>query len=244
MIVTVFSSRYHMFIPITIIFRNIATVKRFYQRTNILSSGDKFEITLDQKRLKTPKGKIFEVDSKPLALAITTEWDSQTEAINRSNMHLTTLCNTGLDNPHNHSKLDVVNHIVNCLETDTILFHSSEMDELYKLQSQKWDPIIQWFCDRYQVDITKTQSIKAPIIPLQTKITLMKYLLSYNYNAVQGFMYGVDILKSVIITMAASESVISTEEAVQHSRLEEEYQVWWLSHSVTKILFLFFNSVL
>ena len=60
------------------------------------------------------------------------------------------------------------------------------MDELYKLQSQKWDPIIQWFCDRYQVDITKTQSIKAPIIPLQTKITLMKYLLSYNYNAVQG----------------------------------------------------------
>lgn len=65
-----------------------AAVKRFYRKTNILSSGGKFEITLDQRKLKTPKGKIFEVDSKPLALAIAAEWDAQKNIIDRGSMHL------------------------------------------------------------------------------------------------------------------------------------------------------------
>jgi len=30
-----------------------------------------------------------------------------------------------LDNPHNRTKIDLVNHIVNCLEMDTILFYSN-----------------------------------------------------------------------------------------------------------------------
>lgn len=66
----------------------VATVKRFYRRTNILSSGDKFEITLDQRKLKTPQGRVFEVNSKPLALAVAAEWDAQKETIDRGSMHL------------------------------------------------------------------------------------------------------------------------------------------------------------
>ena len=38
-------------------------------------------------------------------------------------------------------------------------------------------------------------------------------------------MYAVDTVKSVILSIAASERVISIEEAVSLSRLEEEYQV-------------------
>lgn len=44
----------------------------------------------------------------------------------------TSLCNTVLDNPHNYTKIDLVNHIVNSLEMDTILFHSSVRKCLYK----------------------------------------------------------------------------------------------------------------
>lgn len=40
-----------------------------------------------------------------------------------------------------------------------------------------------------------------------------------------GFMYGVDAIKSVILTLAATERIISIKEAVKQSRLEENYQV-------------------
>ncbi|XP_076687131.1 ATP synthase mitochondrial F1 complex assembly factor 2 homolog l(2)k14505 [Andrena cerasifolii] len=216
--------KYRKFATAFSIVRNMATVKRFYRKTNILSSGGKFEVTLDQRKLKTPRGKIFEVDSKPLALAIAAEWDAQKEIIDRSNMHLTALCNTVLDNPHNHTKLNMANYIVNCLEMDTVLFHSNESEEWTKLQSDKWDPLVQWFCDNYRVNLMKTKSINAPAVSPETKAVLIRHLMSYSYSAVHGFMYGVDAVKSVILTLAAAERVINIEEAVKLSRLEEDYQ--------------------
>lgn len=45
-------------------------------------------MTLDQRKLKTPKGNIFFVESEPLALAVAAEWDSQKEHIVSSTMHL------------------------------------------------------------------------------------------------------------------------------------------------------------
>ncbi|KAG7208525.1 hypothetical protein KM043_014744 [Ampulex compressa] len=249
--------KYRQFASAFVIARNMATIKRFYRKTNIVSNGTKYEITLDQRKLKTPRGKVFEVESKPLALAIAAEWDAQEKIIDRGSMHLTALCNTVIDNPHNHSKIDMVNHIVNCLESDTILFQSSEVDELYKLQVEHWDPLVQWFCDKYRVNIIKTQSIQAPVVPSETKATLTKHLLSYNYNAIYGFMYGVDALKSVILTLAAAERTISIIDAVRLSRLEEEYQTshwgsveWFHDHSkqdlqarlAAAILFVHLNS--
>ncbi|CAK9816165.1 ATP synthase mitochondrial F1 complex assembly factor 2 [Anthophora quadrimaculata] len=249
--------KYRKFITMFSIVRNMATVKRFYRKTNILSSGGKYEITLDQKKLKTPQGKVFQVDSMPLALAVAAEWDMQKEIVDRSNMHLTALCNTVIDNPHNYTKENMVHYIVNCLEMDTVLFHSSENDELYKLQTTNWDPLVQWFCDNYTVNIMKTQSIQAPTVPPETKAVLIRHLMSYNYNAVHGFMYGVDAVKSVILTLAAAERVISIKEAVRQSRLEEDYQVshwgsveWFHDHNkydlqarlAAAILFVHLNS--
>lgn len=66
----------------------MANPKRFYKNTNILLSDGTYEITLDNKKLKTPTGKPFIVKSEPLAIAIAAEWDSQKETIMRSNMHL------------------------------------------------------------------------------------------------------------------------------------------------------------
>lgn len=65
-----------------------ATIKKFYRSTNILGNDKKFEVALDQRKLKTPSGKVLEIPSKPLAIAVATEWDSQQDTINRSQMHL------------------------------------------------------------------------------------------------------------------------------------------------------------
>lgn len=252
-----FFTKLKVFIPSAMKVRNMATVKRFYKQATVLSNGDKFEIALDHRKLKTPKGKVFEVSSEPLAFAVAVEWESQKETINRSAMHLTSLCNTVLDNPHNNTKEDIVSGIVQYLETDTVLFQSNDEEELYSLQKNRWDPLIQWFCDRFQVDIIKTCSIEAPKITSDTKDIITKHLLSYNFEAIHGFKYGVDTIKSVILTLAASENVIGVEEAVELSRLEEEYQIshWgrveW-SHELSKydlqsrlaaaIIFIHLNS--
>ncbi|KAL3282374.1 hypothetical protein HHI36_005560 [Cryptolaemus montrouzieri] len=206
-------------------FRKYATVKRFYRETNVLKSDGKYEIVLDQRKLKTPKGNIFAIESEPLALAVATEWDSQKDKILRSKMHITTLCNTMLDNPNNYTKYDLVNYVANYLDTDTILFQTKEDEELYKFQSNEWDPVIEWFNKRYGTNIQKSIEMSGPIVSQEDKNRVNKHLLSHNFASCYGFVYGVDTLKSMILTMACVDRFISVEKAVLLSRLEEEYQL-------------------
>ncbi|XP_044267643.1 ATP synthase mitochondrial F1 complex assembly factor 2 [Tribolium madens] len=205
-------------------FRHYATRKRFYRNTGILRSEGKYEITLDQRKLKTPQGNLFSVESEPLAIAVATEWNSQKENIIQSKMHLTTLCNTVIDNPNNLTKYDMVNHITNYLDTDTILFQADEEKDLLELQEKEWDPVIDWFNKRFEVNIKKSQQMDAPPASEKDKATLSKHLLSHNFATICGFMYGVDTLKSVILTLACVEHFLTPEKAVLLSRLEEEYQ--------------------
>ena len=91
---------------------------------DVISSGGQYEVTLDSKKMKTPNGNIFTVNSEPLALAVAHEWQTQKDIILLSQMHLTGLCNVCVDNPTNTTKYALVDSILNFLDTDTILFFS------------------------------------------------------------------------------------------------------------------------
>ncbi|XP_060526045.1 ATP synthase mitochondrial F1 complex assembly factor 2 [Cylas formicarius] len=204
--------------------RFYATAKRFYKNASIIKSEGKFEIILDQMRLKTPKGNVFNINSEPLALAVATEFNSQRDKILQSEMHITTLCNTILDNPNNLTKYDIVTYIVNYLDTDAILFQTNENEELFQLQICQWDPVIEWFNERFGVNLKKSVDMDVCAISDGDKATLTRHLLSHNFGTLHGFMYGIDTLKSGILTLACTEKHISPEQAVLLSRLEEEYQ--------------------
>lgn len=188
-------------------------------------SDKKYEITLDQRKLKTPSGKIFQVESEPLALAIAAEFNSQKDTIERSRMILTSLANTAIDNPNHYSKEDIINYLLSFAETDTVLFYNQAEPALYKLQSELWDPIINWFNKRYNTDLQKTDDISPPIFPANAKMEISKYLRSHSLDTLHGFQFAVDTLKSVVLAFACIDRFITPEKAVLLSRLEEEYQL-------------------
>lgn len=199
--------------------------KKFYKNSSILFSDGKYEITLDQRKLKTPTGKPFAVESEPLALAISTEWNLQKENIERSSMILTALSNTALDNPNRLTKLDIVNFILHYAETDTVLFHHSDEPDLFKLQEEQWDPIIEWFNKRYETSLAKSVDISPPTFPPNAKMQISSYLNSYDLTALHGIQFAVETVKSVILAFACIDRFITPDKAVMLSRLEEEYQL-------------------
>ncbi|XP_055643168.1 ATP synthase mitochondrial F1 complex assembly factor 2 [Toxorhynchites rutilus septentrionalis] len=234
-----------------------APPKRFYRKTGVVSSNGKYEITLDQRKLKTPKGLPFFVESEPLALAIATEWDAQKEVVDRSTMHLTALSSTVIDNPNNVQKSDIVNYLANYISTDAILFHSNEEKALKDLQKVEWDPVIEWFNKRYDVNIESTHGLEVPTFAPGTAMNISRYLSSYNEAALHGFMFAVDTIKSLILTCACVDRHITPAKAVLLARLEEEYQLgYWerveWAHDVQQLdsqsrlaaglLFVYFNS--
>merc|ERR1712083_367779 len=127
------------------------------------------------------------------------------------------------------------------LETDTILFHCLEPPELLKLQADKWNPVLLWFRQRFDVHLDPVAGISAPTVSPADIAKLEKHFMSHrcftppkcrippislcsSLEALNGFMFGVDATKSLILTLACIERVITVEEAVRLARLELLFQ--------------------
>ncbi|KAJ7305980.1 hypothetical protein JRQ81_010346 [Phrynocephalus forsythii] len=204
--------------------------KRFYQNVTISQGEGGFEINLDHGKLKTPQAKLFTVPSETLALAVATEWDSQKDTIKSYTMHLTTLCNTALDNPSHRSKDQLIRAAVKFLDSDTICYRVEEPPALVELQRNEWDPVIEWAEERYEVVIGSSTSIMGPNIPQHTRDVFISHLASYNIWALHGIEYMVAQLKSLILSMALLDKHLTVEQAVLLCRLEEEYQIQRWGH--------------
>jgi len=201
-----------------------STRKKFYKNVSIVQSNGFYEINLDQRKLKTPGGSTFKVTNEPLAQTVALEWLSQGETLQVSQMHVTGLCNTAQDNPARLSKEGLVDQILGFLRTDTILYYAEEPPELLDLQVNKWSPVINWFRERYKVEIQPTTTISPPSVSDEDVLSIRKHLLSFSLPVLHGFSFGVDALKSLILTLAVMERIISVEKAVELARLELLHQ--------------------
>ncbi|KAM3964864.1 ATP synthase mitochondrial F1 complex assembly factor 2 homolog l(2)k14505 [Aphomia sociella] len=205
-------------------FQNYATRKRFYRCTGIIQNENKWEVTLDQRRLKTPNGRVLMVNSEPLARAIAAEWDAQKDTIAQPTMHLTALCNTSLDNPGKLTAHDITSYLIDYFPTDTLLFHSEE-EELKALQEKKWVPILEWFQERFGVTQEITKGLEPLPVSTETRAVLARHFLSYDFTALNAICFGVEALKSPLLMLACIERRLNPKEAVLLARLEEEYQL-------------------
>ncbi|KAJ8729293.1 hypothetical protein PYW08_000874 [Mythimna loreyi] len=206
-------------------YQNYATRKRFYRGTGIVQSGNKWEVTLDHRRLKTPNGHVLAVNSEPLARAIAAEWDAQTQIITQPTMHLTALCNTALDNPGKLTPHDIAIYFLEYFSTDTLLFYSEEDEELRKLQEKEWGPILEWFQKRFDVIQEVAKGLEPPPVTANTRAVLARYFLSHDFPALSAMSFGVEALKSPLLMLACVERRLEPKQAVLLARLEEEYQL-------------------
>lgn len=199
--------------------------KRFYKSVNILCNDDGYyEVALDSKKLKTTVGNPLKINNQALTLAVAAEWDAQKDKIQKDTMYLTALCSFMIDNPNNITKSEIVQNILNTLDTDTVLFYAESEIELYQIQQELWEPIIHWFNNEFDVHVKPTTGIHIELTNADLKQKVQRYLNSFEFTAVYGFLCVVDTLKSFILATACIKRFITVENAVSLSRLEEDYQ--------------------
>lgn len=234
-----------------------ALPKRFYKNVSVTNANGSYEINLDKRKLKTPMGKIFQVPNEALAILVATEWDSQQKHISIPNMHLTGLCYTAIDNPSKNTKESLSNSLVEMLDSDTLCYRINEPIELKKHQEENWDPVLQWFEERYLIKINVSYDVRIEEISDQTRKKIKNHLMSYNEWSLLGIQFTAESLKSLILTLAALNYHIDIETCVSLSYLEALYQIkqWgtveWAhnieyeqtkARSAAGILFTYLNS--
>ncbi len=95
--------------------------KRFYGHVRVYKSEDgQFGVQLDHRHLRTPLRQLFLVPFEPLALLAAQEWVGQVGVVKPPLMHVTSMCNTVLDNPRQLTSKQSVEDLIVFLESDTL----------------------------------------------------------------------------------------------------------------------------
>ncbi|EDO38103.1 predicted protein, partial [Nematostella vectensis] len=199
--------------------------KRFYKSAGVEETEGGFQITVDNRKVKTPARNWLVVPNQKLAVAMASEWNMQTGTIKPASMHLTSLANTVIDKPSECSKDQRIEDILEYLYTDTVRFPASDPDDLVELQKTEWGPLISWFSSRFGVSVPSCEGLLAT--PLEPgDVNKLKYeLTSVNHWAMTGLEYAVDTSKSFITSMALLDNHVTVEKAAYLTRLELEFQI-------------------
>ncbi|XP_052781651.1 ATP synthase mitochondrial F1 complex assembly factor 2-like [Mya arenaria] len=214
--------------PIVNIFKrfNSRETKKFFKNATITQSDGWYEVNLDQRKLRTPNGNLFRVPNEALALAVATEWNAQKKFINRNIMHLTSLCNTAVDNPMHLTRGVLIKSILHFMETDTVSFFIKEPPELYKMQKDHWGSLIEMVEERYDIEVPVMEELAAiPDLNPATAEKLAKFLQSQSDWALFGYNYAVETIKSLVLTLGLMDKMITVERCVKLSRLEVDFQI-------------------
>jgi chaperone required for assembly of F1-ATPase len=199
-------------------------MKRFYKlATAERESEDGAIIRLDGRVLKTPAKAEMRLPTLALAEAIAGEWQAQQDEIRPQSMPLTQLAATSIDRvmiDPTFARTDVIRYG----GTDLLSYRADEPAALAARQAAEWQPLLDWFRERYDVQLNVTSGIIAVAQPADLTPRLERVcdgLDAWRLTALHGATTNTG---SVVIGLALLDGRLDAEAAHRAALLDELHQ--------------------
>jgi ATP synthase F1 complex assembly factor 2 len=142
-------------------------MKKFYKKADFVINENPahprhlYKITLDGKTIKTPSMNLLAVPTKQLAFLISNEFNMQVNFLKPNTMPLLSLSRAAVDMDLNHTiREHLEQSLLDFLGNDTICFRD-ELEDLAKLQSKSYDPLIEFTNKEMGVSLKKRYGLEA-----------------------------------------------------------------------------------
>jgi chaperone required for assembly of F1-ATPase len=195
-------------------------VKRFY---TLAAVGEDRRILLDGRPVKTPGRRDLVLPTFLLAEALADEWNAQGDAIDPRAMPLTGLANAALDRVAPDAAA-FARGLAAFGESDLLCYRAAGPASLVALQSARWDPILAWAQQRYDVVLELVSGVIHMKQPAETIARLGAAVAARDCFALAGLSPLVTISGSLLIALALAEGAIGLAEAWAAASLDEQWQ--------------------
>lgn len=198
-------------------------MRRFYTTVSVVEVQDGARVLLDARPLKTPAKTEMRLPTTGLAEAVAAEWAAQEKDIRPSQMPLTQFAATALDRAV-PLRSDIVEEIVRYADTELLCHRADAPAELVQRQQAEWQPLLDWFRQRYDAGLRVTSGVIAVRQPPEVSERLRAISLALDPFRLVALQAATGALGSVVLGLALLEGRIDPQEAHTLSLLDELYQ--------------------
>lgn len=197
--------------------------KRFYETVDIVARKTGFNVTLDNRVLKTPGKQALVCSTQMQAEQVAAEWEAQVEEIKPETMPCTRLMNVACEMTPSR-RPELIAEFCKYCETDLLCFRTSHPADLGERQETLWQPVLDWVAIQYEIALATTTGLAA--IPQASKslsaaavfaraLDDVSLTLLLHYTASFG---------SGVLALAVIEKHLNVDKAFSLSRLDEIFQ--------------------
>ena len=201
----------------------LSAPRRFYKSAGVAPVEGGWGIQLDGKPLRSPAKRPFVLPTEALAAAIAEEWQAQGEKINPSSMPLMQFAATAIDRLAD-DRSGLIEEVAGYGRSDLVCYRVDEPSSLVRRQEERWQPLIAWAAERYDIVLNVTAGIVAVEQPPHTLATFRRVLEACDLFALTALAAATTAAGSLVIALALAEDRLNADEAADAALLDELFQ--------------------
>jgi chaperone required for assembly of F1-ATPase len=201
----------------------LSAPRRFYKQATAAPVEGGWGIQLDGKPLRSPAKRPFVLPTEALVAAVADEWQAQGEKIDPHSMPLMQFAATALDRVADDRDA-LIEEIAGYGSSDLVCYRAEEPPALVRRQEERWQPLVAWVAERYDIALNIASGIVAVEQPSHTLATFRRVLGACDLFALTALAAATGGAGSLVIALALAEGRLSADEATDAALLEELFQ--------------------
>jgi chaperone required for assembly of F1-ATPase len=204
--------------------RNMRALRRrFYTAAGVQETPGGFEVTLDDRPIRTPARHALAFPTRGLAEAAAAEWNAQGEYIEPVRMPLTRLANTIIDGVAAATDA-VAAAVAKYLGSDLLFYRATGPERLVARQHELWDPVLAWARDALGAHFITGTGVMPLLQPEQALVAASAAIPREPWPL--GAVHAVTTLTgSALLALALARRAITCEAAWTAANVDEDWNV-------------------
>lgn len=198
-------------------------MKRFYTLVSTHKVSEGFEIHLDGKAVKTPARGILCAPTQAIADAVMQEWQVQADVIHPETIPLTQILSTKIDRVIPNRK-EMHEMIIAYLDTDLVCYFADDPEELIEMQKKLWDPVLDFFRDKFGTPLKTTDGLKALTQDSAAHEAVRTYIGNLCDDRFTILQLVCALSGSLVLAIALLEEAINAQDLIRAIYVEEDFK--------------------
>jgi chaperone required for assembly of F1-ATPase len=201
----------------------VEAVKRFWREAAAVAAAGGFEIALDGRPVKTPKGQKLVLPTSGLAAAVSEEWNAVEGELKPAAMPMTGLANAAIDIVA-PDRAGFAASLARYAESDLTCYRADGPQPLVARQVAAWEPVLKAVEARHGLLFRRTAGVMHVAQPEATAAAVATLLAARAPFELAPMQTLVTLSGSVVLALAVLDGALAADAAFEASVVDERWQ--------------------